>query len=956
MFKQFLFLSLFCLFLFNTTQNSIFAQTLVRGKVIDQSKQPLHLARVQLLNLSDSSNVKSTYTDSNGYYEIQNFLPGIYYLKAYRNDYEPVYIKIDMDSGSVLKLKKDIQLKNQIQVMKAGGIVAKRDAIVQKNDTVEFTSSNYKVNQDASAENLITKMPGITSENGTIKAQGEEIKKVTVDGQDFFGDDAAAALKNLPAEVVDKIQVYDRASDQSQFTGVDDGNSQKTLNIVTKSGKNNGQFGKVYGGYGTNERWAAGGNVNAFLGKHRLSFIGLSNNINQQNFSTQDILGTLGSSANSNRGGMGRPGGRGYGRNSDVNNFLIGSQNGINTTNSFGLNYTGFAWSKMKVTASYFYNNGINNTSSFLTRSYFLPGFTDQKYSQGDTGETSNFSHRFNARLEYQLDSNNSLIYKPSFKFQKSNSLTLFNAITENTVNLDTLNLSGTESSTDASGINLDHSILFRHRFKRPGNTISLNLSQVYSNSTGNSLLQSSNFYYEPNSQQDVFAQETVSGSRSNQLEARLSYTHPLSKQSFLEFTYNPSYERNNSRKNTGKLDSSTIFVSKVLDTLLSSDLFNVYNTQKAGLTYRFSTKAYSFNVGADVQRVELTGDQTFPSVYSFNRPFENILPNASFNYNKSKTSNLRISYRTRTSLPSISQLQNVVNNSNPLILSTGNDALKQEFTNMIFMRYSNTNVKKGRNFFIFGNVSKTDNYIGNSSFIAQKDTVLNERIEMKKGDQLNMPVNLNGYRIFRSFMTFGLPVKKLKSTFNMNVGQTITRSPALINGAENINVTSNTNAGLVLASNISEKIDFTLNYSANYNIVNNSIQNQSNSSYLIHSFNARANYLPFPWLVMNTDISNSTYTGLGSGFNQSIWLVNAGIGYKFMKDDRAELKLSVFDAFKQNNSISRSVTESYIEDKTTQILTRFYMMTFTYTIRNFKAGTSKMPANAPQKRREGNN
>jgi hypothetical protein len=954
MFKRILFLFLFCLFLLSSTQNAIFAQTSVKGKVIDQSKLPLSAARVQLLRVDDSSNVKSTYTDSLGNYEILNFVPGEYYLKAYRNDYEPVFVKILVDSVSGLNLRKVIQLKNEIQIMKGGGIVAKRDAIVQKNDTVEFTSSNYKVNQDASAENLITKMPGITSENGTIKAQGEEIKKVTVDGQDFFGDDAAAALKNLPAEVVDKIQVFDRASDQSQFTGIDDGNSQKTLNIVTKSGKNNGQFGKIYGGYGTNERWAAGGNVNAFLGKHRLSFIGLSNNINQQNFSTQDILGTLGSSANSNRGGMGRPGGRGFGRNSDANNFLIGSQNGINTTNSFGVNYTGFAWTKLKLTASYFYNNGANNTSSFLTRSYFLPGFTDQIYSQGDTGENSNFSHRINARLEYQLDSNNSLIYKPSFKFQKSNSLSLFNAITENTTAFDTLNLSGTNSSSDASGVNLDHSILFRHRFKMPGQTLSLNLSQVYSNSLGNSLLQSKNFYYEPNSLQDVFAQETDNSSRSNQLEARLSYTQPLNKKSFLEFSYNPIYERNNSFKNTGRLDSATISVSRVLDTLLSSDLFNVYNTQKAGVTYRFTTPAYSFNFGADIQRVDLTGDQIFPSKYKFNRAFDNFLPNASFNYNKNKNSNLRISYRSRTSLPSISQLQNVVNNSNPLILSTGNDALKQEFTNMIFVRYSTTNVKKGRNFFVFGNVSKTDNYIGNSSFIAQKDTVLNEKIEMKKGDQLNMPVNLNGYRIFRSFMTFGLPVKMLKSTFNLNLGQTITRSPALINGAQNISVTSNTNAGLVLASNINEKIDFTLNYGANYNIVSNSIQSQSNSSYLIHSFNARANYLPFSWLVLNTDISNSTYTGLGSGFNQSIWLINAGIGYKFMKDDRAEVKLSVFDAFKQNNSISRSVTESYIEDKTTQILTRFYMLTFTYTIRNFKSGiSSKGASNAPLKKAE---
>ena len=189
-------------------------------------------------------------------------------------------------------------------------VVAKAPPVIQKGDTSQFSASQYKVNPDATTEDLIKKMPGITvDKDGTVTAQGEQVKKVTIDGKDFFGDDASAALKNLPSEVVDKIQVFDKLSDQAQLTGYDDGNSVKAINIVTKSGIKNGQFGRAYVGYGTNDRYNAGGNVSFFKGERRLSFVGNFNNINQQNFGSQDLLG-LTSSGNSNKGGGSRPSSR----------------------------------------------------------------------------------------------------------------------------------------------------------------------------------------------------------------------------------------------------------------------------------------------------------------------------------------------------------------------------------------------------------------------------------------------------------------------------------------------------------------------------------------------------------------------------------------------------------------------------------------------------------------------
>ncbi|MCC6817857.1 MAG: TonB-dependent receptor, partial [Bacteroidia bacterium] len=922
--------------------NRIVAQTIV-GRVVNQELKNEPYSKVYLLNLPDSVIQRSTIADSLGRFRFQGFGAGNFLLVAENYRFQPAFANLKVDSGATYR--QQLKLGLQVTDLKGGGISVRREGVQQKNDTFEFNASNYKVNPDATAENLITKMPGITNENGTIKAQGEEIKKVTVDGQDFFGDDAAAALKNLPAEIVDKIQVFDRSSDQAAFTGIDDGNSQKTLNIVTKNGKNNGQFGKIYAGYGTNDRWAAGGNVNYFKGKTRLSVIGMSNNINQQNFTSQDIVGLTGSAGGSGMrgsppgGNFRRPGG------GDMANYLVNQQNGINTTNSLGLNFSAFGMKKMKLTASYFFNHGINEASSFFNRTYFLSSFSNQLYFQGDTSSNTSFNHRLNLRLEYSIDSNNSIIYSPSVRYQSSNLKSVFNANTK-TQELDTLNGSGSRSNSNGNGLNITNNLLLRHRFKSPGHTISLNLNHSFNSNTGNGDLIALNEYFEPLYSKNEFSQISENTSISHTFSPNLSYTQPVSKKSTIELNYNPSLTISKSKKFTEKFDSTTNAYTKI-DSLLSNSYDNSITTQKLGATYRYKSEKLSFNLGLNAQRVILKGVQSFPNDITVSKPFDNLLPNAMLTWQPSKSKNLRIYYRSSNNIPSVSQLQNVIDNSNPLILSSGNAELKQEFSHRVFFRYSVSNALKGRSFFWFAHASTTANFISNNNLLALSDTIINlnnTELSLNKGTQINLPTNLNGYRSFRTFATFGMPmvIKKFKSTVNLNVGQSITKSPTLINNIVNYSNTYNSNAGLVLASNMSENLDFTIMYGANYNVVVNSLQNSANSTYLINNFNFKLNYLPTQHIVFSADITNSTYSGLGSGFNQSIWLVNGGLGYKFLKNNRGELKLSVFDALKKNNSISRTVTENYIEDRTTQILTRFYMVTFTYSIRNFNANAAK--------------
>jgi hypothetical protein len=900
------------------------------------SKQSLPKAYIGLLRLKDSSVYKTTIADTSGRFFLREVNVGTYIVKCDFVGYKTFYKTVNVSDG-MNRIK--IEMEETDNLFGAVGVIKQREAVSQKNDTVEFSASNYKVNPDANVEDLVKKMPGVTVENGTIKAQGEDVKKVTVDGQDFFGDDAAAALKNLPAEVVSKIQVYDRMSDQSQFTGVDDGNSQKSLNIITKTGKNNGQFGKIYGGYGTNDRWAGGGNINVFTAKHRLSFIGLSNNINQQNFSSEDIssaLGTTGSSMGGGRPGGGRGGFGGMG--GSASNFMIGQQNGINTTNSFGLNYTKVTKGKLKISGSYFFNHSKNINAALSDRTYFLTSELNQFYSQSDTGTNRNFNHRLNARFEYNLDSSNSFIITPSIRFQNADARTLFVGITQNDT-LRKLNQSNSNSKSNSNGYNLGNNFLWRHKFRKPGQTLSVNLNTTYNSNNSNNVLNSSNAYFLPFSSFDDFSQNSDQLNTGLTISPSVSITQPLSKKSFIELNYNPSWNFSNLDKNTSRLDTIENRYS-IVDSLLSNRFENSNFSNKVGATYRYSHLKWSLNLGVDYKRTVLKGNELFPDVNSFSRPFSNLLPNAMLTYQHSKTQSWRLFYRTNTQLPSINQLQNVVDNSNPVLLRTGNSSLEQEFSHSIFTRYSSTNPKKGTNFFIMASFSLAQNYIGNSSFLAQNDTIINEEVVLRKGSQITLPVNLSGNRRFRSFATYGFPIKKIKSVLNTNIGQTISRIPTLINDEVNYSNTYNSSAGLVLASNISEKIDFNISYNINYNTVVNSLQSNLNNAYAIQFLNIKGNWMPTEYLVLTTDLNNSRYNGLGAGFNQNIWLWNGGVGYKFLKNRRGEIKLSVFDILNQNRSITRTVSENYIEDNFTNVLNRFFMLTFTYQIRNFKAKT----------------
>ncbi|MBI1782476.1 MAG: TonB-dependent receptor [Sphingobacteriales bacterium] len=926
----------------------------ITGKLADAGdKKPLKGASISLKSVKDSAKIFNTISDADGKFafgDVQGY--SSFYLQisfvGYTNYRQQVTVKKDSavtNLGILLIPQKTRELETVT-------VVAKTPPVQQKGDTIQYNASQFKVNPDANAEDLIKKMPGVTvDKSGTVTAHGDQVKKVTIDGKEFFGDDVTAALRNLPSEIIDKIQVFDRLSDQAQFTGFDDGNSVKSINIVTKTGMRNGQFGRIYTGAGTDGRYSAGGNASFFKGDQRISIVGLFNNINQQNFSSQDLLG-ISSSGSGNRGGGnfrgGGAGGRGGGGNfgggfGGTDNFLVGQQTGINKTNAAGINFADQWGKKLQVQGSYFFNNSNTNNDQQIKSQTILSSTKSQFSNQTTNSLSNNYNNRINLRLEYKIDSFNSLIITPSLNFQNNKTITSSDAQTFYGAN-DTTYTYNSNNLAKRNGYNLRNNILFRHAFAKRGRTFSVNLGTTFNRNDGDSYINADYRFFTLNIPEDSL-QNQYTNSRTNgyTLSSSFNYTEPVGKSGQFQISYSPSYTKNKADQKTFSYDAGNGKYTS-FDTSLSNLFDNTTVTHNAGVSYRIGNRDNQFMVGVNLQHSELKSDRIFPNNTNVDQSFTNVLPNLMWRKKLSAKSNIRVFYRASTNFPSVTQLQDVVNISNPLRVSSGNPDLKQQYTNFLSGRYTFTNTNKGQSFFANIFLQATGNYISNATYIAGADSTIQKGIVLKQGSQLSKPVNLNGYKSLRSFFTYSQPVKFIKSNINLNAGFSYSRLPGLINYTKSITDNYTYTTGIGITSNISQYIDYNLSYTANFNNATSSVAAGTDNNYVNQVAGLQLNLLSKKGWFLQNDVNYETYSGLSSGYNQRYWLWNAAAGKKLFKKQTGEIKLSVFDLLKQNQSITRTVTENYIEDAINNVLRQYFMLTFTYNLKNF--GTPKASAN----------
>ncbi|WP_333864179.1 carboxypeptidase-like regulatory domain-containing protein, partial [Chitinophaga sp.] len=546
---------IFTLFMLTCAQLTKAQNLVLKGVLKDKSDSTLlKNATIRVSSPEDANFRKQALTGPNGAFEItglsqQPYLLTISYV-GYGELQRAIMLQAEtQDLGTIYLPKSSRELQ---EVVIKGQVPPSQ----MKGDTLQYNADAFKVNPDASGEDLIRKMPGITVENGTVKAGGEEVRKVTVDGKEFFGEDATLALRNLPAEVISKIEVFDRMSDQARFTGFDDGNTTKAINIVTRAEMRQGQFGKLFAGYGTDGRYSAGGNVNLFKENKRISIIGMTNNVNQQNFSSQDLLGVQnaggGGGGRGGRGGGGRGGG-GFGGGGN-SNFMVGGQNGLNKTNSIGINYNDQWGKKVNFNASYFFNNSGNDNLNITRSQTQLPEGVQLENDTSYAG-SRNFNHRVNMRLEYNIDSNNSIIFTPNISFQNNDSWSNNFGNTFFSDKLLSTNLRNTDNTN--SGYNFNGNLTYRHSFAKRGRTISFGVGGSTNNRRGTNFTNSDLDYPEEPRNNDSLRQRVRPLSSGKSLNLNVSYTEPVGKMGQLQFSYNPSWSRNDADRRAYEFDYS---------------------------------------------------------------------------------------------------------------------------------------------------------------------------------------------------------------------------------------------------------------------------------------------------------------------------------------------------------------------------------------------------------------
>ena len=923
----------------------------VSGKIRSEKGAAVYPCFLKLTGLNADSIIVRSRTESTGFFRLKLALPGKYRLNITAEGYNSYTNNFSFEDSSESYDLRIIYLKNN-DTGKLKEVLIVKDAVAVKikGDTTELSASSYKTNTDANTEDLVTKMPGITTQNGKVQAQGEEVKRVLVDGRPFFGEDPSSTLKNLPAEVVDKIQVFDGKSNLAQATGFDDGNTTKTINIITKMQFRNGSFGKAYAGYGTDDRYRNGFTYNRFKNQKRITLLGSLNNINEQNFSAEDLMGVM---AGGGGGGMrGMPGGgtwRPMMRNSNygataMDNFLVDQRNGISNTGAFGLNYSN-KWKKAELSASYFFNRSVNDNIG-LTKRYFVTGSESQlNYIENSTASTLNSNHRLNLRYELKPDSMHSLLITPKVSFQNNRPKSEVNGTNSVVSSLfsSRVDISKAINSyfSDMQGMSASIGLQYNVRYKKRGRSLTLSATPTLSGNRGYN-----DWRTENDQLTDTFAAR-INDVRANQVRnnygttGSITWTEPAGKNGQLSFSVNGNYSRSSNDKKTRALDTLNETYS-ILDTLLSSKFDTRYTTASAGISYRWQKGKWSWNVSLNAQQATLYNEQIFPKTYELNADFPSLLPGAMIMFKPNEREGFRLFYRTNNNAPAIEQLQDVVNNSNPLAVSTGNPNLAQDLQHGIFTRYSWANPKKGSSFFAMIGGTLTQNYIGTSTFIAKSDTQVLPGIFLNRGAQFTRPVNMNGQGSLRSFINYGLPLGFIKCNLNLNAGVTYSRTPGMINGKINYANSTSPSMGIVISSNISEKLDFTLSSNTAYTTVNNTLQTSLNSVFTNQNSRFRVQAQPWKGLVIQTELNHQLFKGLSGGLNNNFLLWNAGIGYKFMKKRAAELRLTAFDLLKQNNSLSRNITETYYEDVQTNVLQRYYMLTFTYNLRAFKMPEGK--------------
>ena len=931
--------------LFSLSLLTSFAQTLtIRGTIADSTTgKGLAYATVSVIEAKDSMLIAFTIADTAGHFRFNKIATGNYLLSVSYTGYRPVWRPLPPASADGTIEAGNVVLTGA-GVLQGVEVTGKRPPVEVNNDTLEFNAENFKTQPNAVVEDMLKKMPGVTVESdGTIKINGQTVRRILVNGKEFFTGDVKMATKNLNADAVDKIQVYDRSSDQAAFTGIDDGNHEKAINIKLKKDRDLATFGKVTAGAGSGGvptgigggegRFDGQANINRFSGDEQLSLLGMGNNTNRQGFTVQDVLNFTGELSHGMRNGGGgiqlQNGSAGNNNGLPVTG-LGQSQQGIATTFAGGLNYNN-TWDKGRTSLNANYTGShirLLTTQQSLTQNVAL----GNSYNTADTSNTvRNITQgRLGAILDQQFDSSFSLRLTPSLTWQHSNKQQSENYTSYSLPDSLLLNDGNNNNNTTPGAIYFTTDVLLRKRLTKKGRTLSADVNISYNHSTEGATQISDNTFY-PSGSASGGAPTGASPTDSNinqtynrnaltrSIGGNITYTEPLTRKSLLALTGFYNVNAGSSDRLAYNYDS-TIRKYNLPDTLLTDNFASNYRYAGGGASYQSNWRKVRLTAGITLQDAMLDAINK-SSGNNIRQSFTDLLPNVLLQYNVSQTKNWQLIYNTYTTQPSVIQLQPVPDLSNPLDITTGNPDLRRSYNHNLTLNYFSAHPASRTDLIFLLSITDVAKAIVNSDSVSAV------------GTRFSIPVNANGVVNILSDVVYGFPLLRLHSRLELGGTFKYSKNVDFINGATDNSNSVTLRPGFTYSYTGSDKLDLQLKAAVSFISGRYALQPALNTNYARQNYGVNmTNYLPLHFSLHN-EFNYIINTGRSNGYNSSIPLWNTWLAKSFLRNDRAELKFGVMDLLDRNTGITRNINQGSIMDERYNVLQRYFLLSFTYSL-----------------------
>lgn len=910
--------------LFFLISSTVAAQTFsIKGKTVSAvDKKPIESATVYLTSAKDSTMIDYTISDKNGNFNFsvkKQTKPFAIKVSSIGYEiYQKIYDKLDvnLEIGEIL-INDDVTTLGEVVV------VGEVPPVRIKSDTLEFNATSFKVRPDANVEALLKQLPGVEiTKEGKITVNGKEVNEILVNGKSFFGKDGAVAIKNLPSDIISKIQVSDLKTTEEKLSGQASSSDKKTINLTIQEDKNKGLFGKFTGGYGTADRYESSGLLNYFKDKQKISFLGSSNNINATGFSMDEIFDAMGGGRNRQMFS------RGDG-SFNINGVDFGGGSGITQSSMAGVNFADEWFKKFEPSGSYFYTNSTTDNETKSRSENFLTSEngTNSTFITESTGTSQNKTegHNMSFEFEYKIDSLTTLSVRPTFvknnsSFESESERSSFN-------DLGLVNESTSANFRDNKTSNFENELYLSRKFKKKGRNFGFSFDNSNKTNDADDITNSETYFYQDAAlPDDIRRQREFDNVKENRYYTRFGYSEPVTDS--ITLTLRSSYEWRdyNKDQNTYNFNGGTNQYSD-FDNLLSYTMNSKTRTFNPSVSLNLRKKKYGLGMSLGTQVVDFQNSSLYNGESSvINQNFIYPTANAWMNYKLTKSQSIYMYYNFRLQMPTAEQILPVIDLTNPLSQISGNANIKPVKSHNIYLNYNNYDYATKSGYYAYAGMN----------FYEQQITLARN---LDLIDLINRATyqNINNSYYSYAGINWNKTIKKETNTFRVGFGLSANYSldKGLTNnlGYEANRITMEPNVSL--GWDYGELLTIEPSYTYGFNKTNYTNYTIDESSNFTHNFKVQTtSYWP-KHFVFGNDFGYTYNSNISDGFKKDFFLLNTSLGYNFM-DDKLLFKVKVYDLLNQNQSAVRYINPESIQDIQNTVLKRYAMFSLTYKIEKF--------------------